>query len=68
MRNNSYKLNWFYEYNIREANNTKILSKYIYILIMFSHFKKSAFILTDQDTQMVGSDRWPATICNAVPL
>ena len=26
---------------------------------------KSASILTDQDTQMVGNDRWPATICNA---
>ena len=33
---------------------------------MFGHFKKSASILTDQDTQMVGNDRWPATICNAV--
>ena len=32
---------------------------------MFGHFKKSASILTDQDTQMVGNDRWPATICNA---
>ena len=28
MRNNSYKLNWYYEQNIQEANNTKILSKY----------------------------------------
>ena len=27
MRNNSYKLNRNYEYNIQEANNTKILSK-----------------------------------------
>ena len=27
MRNNSYKLNWYYEYNIQEANNKKILSK-----------------------------------------
>ena len=31
---------------------------------MFGHFKKSALILTDQDTQMVGNDWWPATICN----
>ena len=65
MRNNSYKLNWYYEYNIQEANNRKILSKYIYILIIFGHFKKSASILTDQDTQMVGNDWWLTTICNA---
>ena len=32
---------------------------------MFGHFKKSASILTDQDTQMVGNDRLLATICNA---
>ena len=32
---------------------------------MFGHFKKSASILTDEDTQIVGNDRWPATICNA---
>ena len=37
---------------------------YIYTLIMLCHFKKSASILTDQETQMVGNDRWPATICN----
>ena len=30
MRNNNYKLNWYYEYNIQEANNTKILSKYTF--------------------------------------
>ena len=33
---------------------------------MFGHFKKSASILTNQNTQMVGNDRWPATICNTV--
>ena len=33
---------------------------------MFGHFKKSASILTDQDTQIVDNDRWPATICNTV--
>ena len=32
---------------------------------MFSHFKKSTSILTDQNTQMVGNDQWLATICNA---
>ena len=37
----------------------------IHLHIMFGHFKKSASILTDQDTQMVGNDRWPATICSA---
>ena len=26
--------------------------------------KKSASILSDQETQMVGHDRWPATICS----
>ena len=26
--------------------------------------KKSESILTDQETQMVGYDRWSATICN----
>ena len=26
----NYKLNWYYEYNIQEANNTKILSKYTF--------------------------------------
>ena len=31
---------------------------------MFGHFKKSASILKDQDTQMVGNDWWPATISN----
>ena len=31
---------------------------------MFSHYKKSASVLTDQNIQMVGNDRWPATICN----
>ena len=69
MRNNSYKLNWFYEYNIQEVNSTKILSKYTFthkLLIMLSHFKKSASILTDQETQMVGNERWPATIRNTV--
>ena len=30
MRNNSSELNWYYEYNIQEANNTKILSKYTF--------------------------------------
>ena len=30
MRNNSYKLNWFYEYNIQKVNSTKILSKYTF--------------------------------------
>ena len=68
MRNNSYKLNWYYEYNIQEANNMKILSKYNYTLIMFGHFKKSASILTDQDTQMVSNDQWPDTTCNAALL
>ena len=57
MRNNNYKLNIYYEYNIQEVNNPMILSKYTFTLIMFSHFKKSASILTDQDTQMVGNDR-----------
>ena len=59
--------NWFYEYNVQEVNSTKILSKYTFthkLLIMLSHFKKSASILTDQETQMVGNDRWPVTICN----
>ena len=32
---------------------------------MFFHSKKSASILTNQDTQMVGNDQWLATICNA---
>ena len=31
---------------------------------MLGHFKKSASILTDQETQMVDNDRRPATICN----
>ena len=35
---------------------------------MLGHFKKSASILTDQETQMVGSDRWPATIGNTVTM
>ena len=30
MRNNSYKLNRYYEDNIQEVNNTKILSKYTF--------------------------------------
>ena len=30
MRNNSYKVNGFYEYNIQEVNSTKILSKYTF--------------------------------------
>ena len=64
MRNNSYKLNWFYEYNIQEVNSMKILSKYT--LIMLGHFKKSASILTDQETQMIGNDQCLATICNTV--
>ena len=55
-------------YNIQEANNTQIIQIYIYILIIFGHFKKSVSILTDQDTQMVGNDRWPVTIGNAVYL
>ena len=33
---------------------------------MLSHFKKSASILTDQESQMVGNEWWPATICNTV--
>ena len=41
---------------------------YIYKLIMFGHFKKTATILTDQDTQMVGNDQWPATTCNAATV
>ena len=35
---------------------------------MFDHFKKSASILTDQDTQMIGNDQWPATIWNTATL
>ena len=31
---------------------------------MVGHFKKSASILTNQETQMVRNDWWPATICN----
>ena len=31
---------------------------------MLGYFKKSASILTDQETQMVGNDQRPATICN----
>ena len=31
---------------------------------MLGHFKKSASIFTNQETQMVGNDWWPATICN----
>ena len=49
--------------NIQEANND-LIQIHIYRL-MLGHFKKSASILTDQDTQMVGNDWWPATICNA---
>ena len=30
MRNNNYKLIWYYEYNIQEVTNTKILSKYTF--------------------------------------
>ena len=30
MRNNSYKLNQLYEYNIQEVNSPKILSKYTF--------------------------------------
>ena len=36
MRNNSYKLNWYYEYNIQEASNTKILSKYTFTCYLCS--------------------------------
>ena len=45
-----------------------LIQIHIYTLIMLGHFKKSAFILTDQETQMVGSDRWPATIGNTAPM
>ena len=31
---------------------------------MLGNFKKSASILTNQQTQMVGNDWWPATICS----
>ena len=30
MRNNSYKLNGYYKYNIQEANNAKFLSEYTF--------------------------------------
>ena len=40
--------------NIQEANNN-LIQIHIYRL-MLGHFKKSASILTDQDTQMVGND------------
>ena len=30
MRNNSYKLNWFYEHNVKDVNSGKILSKYTF--------------------------------------
>ena len=33
---------------------------------MLGHFKKSASILTDQETQITGNGRWPTTICNTV--
>ena len=45
-----------------------IRRSYPNIHIMSGHFKKSASILTGQDTQIVGNDRWPATICNAAGL
>ena len=45
-----------------------IRRSYPNIHIMSGYFKKSASILTSQDTQMVGNDRWPATICNAAGL
>ena len=31
---------------------------------MLGHFKKSAFILTNQETQMVDNDQLPAPFCN----
>ena len=31
---------------------------------MLGHFKKSASILNNQETQKVGNDRWLAIICN----
>ena len=31
---------------------------------MLGHFKKSASLLNDQETQIVGDDQWPVTICN----
>ena len=45
-----------------------LIQIYIYTLIMLGHFKKSASILTDQETQMVGNDRWPATVRNTVTM
>ena len=66
MRNNTYKLNWYYEYIIFKKQIIQRSYPNIHlILIMFGHFKKSASILTDQDTQMVGNDQSLATICNA---
>ena len=35
---------------------------------MFGHFKKSASVLTHQDTQMVDNDQWLATICNTAKV
>ena len=47
-------------------NLVHLIQIYTYTLIMLGHFKKSASVLTDQETQMVGNDQSPATICNTV--
>ena len=41
-----------------------LIQIHIYTLIMLGHFKKSASLLNDQETQIVGDDQWPVTICN----
>ena len=51
MRNNSYQLNCLMNIIF------DLIQVYIYTLIMFGHFKKSASIWTNQDTQTVGNDR-----------
>ena len=36
----------------------------IHLHIMLGHFKKSASVLTNQETQIVGNYWWPVSICN----
>ena len=56
MSNNSYKLNWFYEYNLPEVNNTKIFSCTVH--------KRVLMVVLKNNRKSLGKYKWGGLIFN----
>ena len=55
MRNNNYKLNWFYEYNIQELNSTKISC---------TVHKRVLMVVQKNIRKSIGKHKWGGLIFN----